>query len=583
MEHVEIQTGVTLEDFFHTFMDEAEFKEYRFAERVVSNLKIQGNTVSGSPRVRPSDCGRAVSTLSSILESNKFHFRTGDLRYVARFEQLIADLAAYCQKTYPSEALGAHILHARVRLFANNPDGALEIVEYYAERPYLIEGSFEHALMIALLYGQCHLQKGTLSSSKISFISWGRWLAGISRSNSWRVAETFAPFVGSSTSDRSEHGVIPALMRRVSSAYAKFRRGSGSWATNSASKAIATAAIAHLAVLFALLGATQRNRGPHSSAMDLRSRRVLVTRAMGGIGDLLMMSPGLRALASRTGRPVDFAIPKKFHSLFQNNPHVNLLDIDGPPLDISKYQTWKNLSFCPAGRYESKHRPKVKKGRVELFSLGMGVLPHELRQHGLKIDYFLSQDEIEFRHRFKAEKGLGARPVIGVQPFSRDSYKDYSRISNVINSLSQTYDVIIFHHVKDGLPSGNGILSTAGMPLGSSLALVSLLDAMVCVDSAFLHAAAAFDVPVVALFGPTDGTAFTKHHSKAKILWKQQEFACIPCWRNEDIPCPLTQQAPGTQFEIGQLQVMSPCINSITVDEVTGAVGEVLRSNAVGR
>ena len=138
--------------------------------------------------------------------------------------------------------------------------------------------------------------------------------------------------------------------------------------------------------------------------------------------------------------------------------------------------------------------------------------------------------------------------------------------------IAEHYDVIVFHHVMNGLPTGKGIATTAGLPLGQSLALVSRLSAMVSVDSAFLHAAAAFDVPVVALFGPTDGQTFTRHHAKVKLLWKPESFGCVPCWRNEDIPCAVTG-----------LRSASPCISSISKAEVIDALHDMVGSGAIGR
>ncbi len=90
---------------------------------------------------------------------------------------------------------------------------------------------------------------------------------------------------------------------------------------------------------------------------------------------------------------------------------------------------------------------------------------------------------------------------------------------------------------------------------------------MVCVDSAFLHAAAAFDVPVVALFGPTDGKLFTQHHRRATVITANESFACAPCWRNEDLPCSLTGK-------FGP----SPCVAAIKVEPVLAAVEAALRS-----
>ncbi|WP_156943387.1 ADP-heptose:LPS heptosyltransferase (plasmid) [Ensifer sp. WSM1721] len=571
----------TLAEFFRVFLDETEFKEYRSAERVVANLKLQGNTVSGSPVVRPADCGRAISTLTEIFNNNQFYFRTGDPRHIDRFERLISELAEFCHKTYPSEALGADLLRARIKLFSGNPSAALEIVTRYVERPYLIEGGFEKALLVATVFGESHLQKGTLAKCDVSFVSWGRWLKSIGGgSTANRIAESLAPFVAVSPLDQSSSSVISRWIARLSGRYVRAKRDYNRWhlgARNWLESRICTILIA---TLFKLLSLQEKNKGPHSAAMDASSGRVLVTRAMGGIGDLLMMSPGLRILAQKTGQPVDFAIPKKFHPLFWNNPSVNLHDIEGPRLDIRAYMSWRNLSICPAGRYESANRPNAKKGRVELFALGMGVKKHEFERDTKKIDYFLSPEQRQFCEDYKKEHALGNRPIIGIQPYSRDSYKDHGKITEIIHSLSQAYDVLIFHHVRDGLPAGERIFSTAGQPLGNSLALVSILDVMVSVDSAFLHAAAAFDVPVVAMFGPTDGALFTQHHKRVKVLWKRQDFPCAPCWRNEDLPCPLTQ----TKMSLSRQQKeMSPCVNAITVDEVRASVIEMIataRENA---
>jgi ADP-heptose:LPS heptosyltransferase len=153
-----------------------------------------------------------------------------------------------------------------------------------------------------------------------------------------------------------------------------------------------------------------------------------------------------------------------------------------------------------------------------------------------------------------------------VQPFSRDSYKDHPDIIPFIERLSETYDVIIFHHAPAGFPEGPGIATTAGLPLGESLALVSSVSVMLAVDSAFIHASAAFDVPLVGLFGPTDGKLFTKHHRRKAVLDGGGRFACAPCWRNEDLPCKLTGHV-GT----------SPCIASIDFGSVKAAIESMLR------
>jgi hypothetical protein len=141
-----------------------------------------------------------------------------------------------------------------------------------------------------------------------------------------------------------------------------------------------------------------------------------------------------------------------------------VIDIDGPSVDVSKCKAWYNLTLCPAGRYEASRRPFVKRGRAGLFARGMGVGKRSLDWHGWDLEYVLDEGQLAFRDAFVRDAGLGLRPIVGVQPYSRDSYKDHPEIGRFIKALSD-YDIIIFHHVETGLPAGRGIASTAGLPL----------------------------------------------------------------------------------------------------------------------
>jgi len=304
-----------------------------------------------------------------------------------------------------------------------------------------------------------------------------------------------------------------------------------------------------------------RGMSKNAQGAHFHSKDIVVTRAMGGIGDLFMMTPGLRALSRRYSTRVKLVVDRKYFDIFENNPYVEVVDIDGPPINIAKCRLWFNLTFCPAGRYEALTRPFVKKGRVELFARGMGIGAFRLRRYGWRIEASLSDQQKAFRDTFVGGAGFSGRPVVGIQPYSRDTYKDHPGIVDIIMAISQRFDVILFHHIADGLPQGAGIVSTAGLSLSQSIGLISALDAMVCVDSGFLHAAAAFDVPVVALFGPTDGRLFTRHHLHATILSANRRFPCAPCWRNEDVPCQVTGQRGS-----------SPCVASLSLIDVQLAV-----------
>lgn len=567
-----VSTGSLLSDegadplsrFFAEFLDWETFVDFRSIGRLFGSLREKGATISGYPLIRPHDCAKITTTLETIFETCRDQFRTRDVEITERFEELIASFHDFCRRIYPSEATAVLLLHGTVLLFMDNAERVIDLVSPLAMRPYAVENNLHHCARLIELLGQAHIRRGTLAQVPISFIAFGAWLVARRRGiSSASAAIKMAPFVNLEPA-KPVAPLCSRIIRRAATGYLAAKRQRNGVLSKAGHYALARLYLLAMSACYALLARRARRSAPFSLQMTA-SGPVLVTRAMGGIGDLLMMQPGLEALATARKKSIEFAIPKKFFALFSNDPNVRLVDIDGPVIDVSQYSEFVDLSLCPAGRHESQTRPNVKRGRVELFARAMGVTRTQLKAQGWQINRFTKPEEEEFCERFLAENQLGKRQLIGVQPYSRDSYKDHPGIARIIIELAKEYDVIVFHHIADGLPQGPGLANTAGMPLGDSLALVSRLQAIVSVDSAFLHAAAAYDVPVIALFGPTDPRTFTRHHRKVTILWKPQKFGCVPCWRNEDLPCRVT----------GMLST-SPCIAAITVDEVLDAVAEAI-------
>ncbi|QNA82914.1 glycosyltransferase family 9 protein [Sphingomonas sp. So64.6b] len=556
-----------LSRFFAEFLDENAFSEFRRIERLFENLRRQGSTVSGYPVIRPSDCARITTSLDGFFTQCMPQFRTRDPNVTERFEELIGAFHEFCRAIFPSEATAVLVLHGKVLLFMGRTQQVIDLVSHLVMRPYAVENSMGHCTDLTDLFAQAHLRQGTLNTVPVSFIAFGAWLLAQPKAPSAiSIALRMAPYV-----NHEQHGRIvilrSAVIRWASKAYLRATRGHIGVGRNMTVFVMKWIYAGLMAATYFSLRRSARHSAPFSLRMN-RSGDALVTRGMGGIGDLLMMVPGLEALARKQGKSIDFAIPRKFFPVFAHNPLIRLIDIDGPALDISTYRQFANLSLCPAGRYESRTRPFVKRGRVEIFARAMGVRLSDLQTQGWHINQFLSPDEQGFCDAFLTREGLGARPIIGVQPFSRDSYKDHPGIAAIIAALSDQYDIVIFHHVANGLPQGPGIATTAGVALANSLALVSRVKVMVCVDSAFLHAAAAHDIPTIALFGPTDARTFTRHHPKVTILWKPQSFGCVPCWRNEDMPCQVTGQ-----------RSLSPCLAAITTAEVVDAVKAAIGTN----
>ncbi|HXG01158.1 MAG TPA: glycosyltransferase family 9 protein [Bacteroidota bacterium] len=305
-----------------------------------------------------------------------------------------------------------------------------------------------------------------------------------------------------------------------------------------------------------------------STGGSVRSRdrkHILITRAMGGIGDLLMMTPGLHAMKRKhPHREIHLAVPRRFFPLFAGNTDVRLVDIDDVKLDPTLYKRWLNFTDCPAARVEARTAPRVKRSRIELFARAMGVGPLALRRMDKRPRYFLTPEDRAFQHAFWREHNLNGKIVIGVQLHADEVYRDYPHMKPLVHRLAEQYEVLVFDSEKIFGLDNERVIRIEGYPLRKAFALAGACNAIVAPDSAFVHLAAALDVPCVALYGPVDGKVRTKHYPKCIFLDVRKKLGCLPCWRNDRIPCKLTGLRP------------SVCLADISLQEILNTLSRVL-------
>ena len=290
-------------------------------------------------------------------------------------------------------------------------------------------------------------------------------------------------------------------------------------------------------------------------SLNKRSKNILITRAMGGVGDLLMMTPGIRALKRKyPKREIHLAIPKRYFSIFENNTDVKLIDIEEDTLSHLLYSKWYNFTDCPASRAESRRAPKIKKNRTELFARGLGIKGIRLFAMDHKPVYSLSEVEVEFVDDFWNRMQLNSKKVIGIQLHTDESYRDYPFIEKLVEKISKNYAVLLFDNSRiDGFNFEN-VIKIDSFPIREAFALASKCNLIIAPDSAFIHFAAAFDLPSIGLFGPIDGKVRTKHYPNCTYIDVREQLGCLPCWRNEDIPCKLTGMRHSACMESISLQ-----------------------------
>lgn len=292
--------------------------------------------------------------------------------------------------------------------------------------------------------------------------------------------------------------------------------------------------------------------------LNKNNKKILITRAMGGIGDILMMTPGLVALSKKYKKyQIHFAVPKAFHPVLDGLPGVQVLDIDTDQIDLSSYKKWINLTDCPAGKIESRQSPNVRRNRIEIFAKTMGISKWSLRfGTGFVPFYKVNDDEVKWAENKISQLNPENLPIIGIQPFSADSYKNWPYMEQLALELSENNCVLIFHGTELNGFNANNIHKIVE-PIRKSIALAMMCKKLVVVDSSFNHISAPLGIEAISIFGPTSGKLFTKYYKNVEFVAPiKSEYPCYPCWRNEHKPCHLTKSRE------------SLCLKSISLSSV---------------
>lgn len=140
----------------------------------------------------------------------------------------------------------------------------------------------------------------------------------------------------------------------------------------------------------------------------------------------------------------------------------------------------------------------------------------------------------------------------------------YDRIRALCRDLHRRGLSPVLLGAPSELATSKAIQAEAGVPVTSLVGrdaqallpgLLARLDLLVSVDTGVAHLAAALAVPSVTLFGPTDPGLTAPRGRDCRVIWKPPP--CAPCFLSA---CPIEH----------------PCMNAIGVDEVLGAVHDLL-------
>jgi len=194
----------------------------------------------------------------------------------------------------------------------------------------------------------------------------------------------------------------------------------------------------------------------------------------------------------------------------------------------------------------SKIRVGLKNGLRNIFlnkSLKYQKEGHQVERYICMVEEFLNKkikdDELSLNFPvFKFE-----RPTIGINPgaaygTAKRWYSD--RFAEVAKALSKDFDIIIFGGPKEimvaleiekilrdsGIENFNNIAGRT--TIGQLCSKIAGLALFITGDSGPMHIAAAYKVPTISIFGPTDPTDTSQWKNPNNIIIKA-EVECAPC------------------------------------------------------
>ena len=293
---------------------------------------------------------------------------------------------------------------------------------------------------------------------------------------------------------------------------------------------------------------------------------VLVTRDM-GLGDVLLTTPLIRALATRHGLRVSVATLSRYVPLLDGNPHVAECFAIEEGRDTGGYDAALDLRLYvenAEGQGDTSHR-------VDGFARAADV---RLGDGERALDYFVTADE-----RAEAEASLrgpangfppaGGGPLVGLVWRSSAANRNWPapRSREVLAALlAAGMGVVVLDQEPQDLGGSAGhpalLDATGRLSIRQVAAAMQVCDAVLCPDTGLFHLASALDVPVVTYFGPFPA-AERATHRRLTVLDERRACGIFPCRRYTCL-----RRAEGTE--------MSACLDvpvARVVDAVRAACG----------
>jgi heptosyltransferase-2 len=275
---------------------------------------------------------------------------------------------------------------------------------------------------------------------------------------------------------------------------------------------------------------------------------------------LIGSPPSIEALKNHPKVFSSFVLEKKYNSLYKMSKKLGQFDIFISFRDSFHSRFFKQF-ISSKKKFQFKRNNYQNRHQVQKYNDFINdCISSKLNPGNLII------------HQFSKQKIKKLKPIIGINPGA--SYGDSKRwqpeeFAKVVINLSNKFDILIFGgdsekkiaNKIEKLLIENNVSNYQNLAAETSIDQlihhISTLDIFVTGDSGPMHIAAAFKVPTVSIFGPTNHNETSQWmNDKGAILKK--ELDCQPCMKRE---CPLKH---------------NNCMKLIKADEVLRSVKSLI-------
>jgi heptosyltransferase-2 len=275
------------------------------------------------------------------------------------------------------------------------------------------------------------------------------------------------------------------------------------------------------------------------------------------LGDAVMATPAINNIANYYNEP-EIILIGSFVSIetLKNNPKVtethilekkymNLYKLANKLGEFDVYFSFRSSFRAKLFKFLISSKNKYQFNKYKYRNLHQVEKYNDFVNDSLNIDFPAGQLRIHTKHSKKNK----SKKILGINPGSsygtaRCWYPE--EFAKVATALSSKYDILIFGGPgeKDIAADIEKFLIAKGITNYKNLAgntiqelinRISILDLFITGDSGPMHLAASFQIPTVAIFGPTNDNETSQWMNDNSVVVKKN-LDCQPCIKRT---CPL--------------------------------------------